>query len=1037
MHAASVFRMGCYSDSCRSRGGQCPFVVLFGALGLLAPIRGSAGASRQGDATPIPQALNTLDFQDLQIRFDALRAAEPPKVKEEPQEEDGAEPQDGEHQDAKLAKRFKGKTNANAGVKKSTKKQILPLYDTSCTMPSFVVSLADRALQFRMHTMNDNAALNRNLPAFIADAESVRARLLDSGLSPQVGTPSFDEVLSAAIDVAKCGSGDRASMPLPSAARTARLLLLKASDAQKPFNIAGAMRHHPGPRYCMEQARLCASTGLQDQAADTQFESFFLALETELEAAFEVGIGHFYLTDNRGAAHTLASFQTARMPFMHMACVEVNMLLGQWSDSRLEEKAEDLSVVMQCVAMLASLGNHIGMIAFNGKLPSDFGATHSPTEDALQSAPAADTIQQTDEDGPAAADVAPDQSAAVATDAAEPNEGAGNSPPRASVANPLRLTADSLRISKDDFESLGSDLHHFFCRVTEYLGEALAVESALSNRLGDRFTSELEALSVDLPTLKEITMWNNDSLKLACQYLVAFSDLAQIDPLRIDPFLMNLLSTRQYTEKYLRVLSAFCMPHRELLQRMQSEEDFLRSCFMCDGMDEGTTASAIVESIVSSAGVELYNKHTTPCLQVLVDNILRMSVQVSLSSTDSIDQQSNPLCIFGLIIAQPSISDLVDGGYDSDLTNMTRGLENMPHIAALEHLRLIIGAIETDHLPVLGLQLASAPNEPIPTSSALCWLTMVAYARDVAIHAACAHKWWAEKLLKNAANDEDLLKHLPDLSCRFSASLLTLDECLSSSIAKSMESQGWLSPLSFAAAQHMRHNFAIFHKRCIDLLLKAWSDMLSATSSEVLASCPSWKAAITDTHLDEDMAERLLLGQAAAVARAHNRLHERLAHLNMAASRMDLSPALPENAITKGSIAVALHTMSEAKNTSIIARGLDLYKTVKHTKDGPQKVRAFIDSHADATKSNVPASFWAHLSAFADEFKATGPASSIAASSSTVVAPPAPSAPSTDPMVKTEGDATFAMTIKAEPETTEASSAALGVAGKLKRRRKA
>lgn len=150
------------------------------------------------------------------------------------------------------------------------------------------------------------------------------------------------------VTIVRCGSSDSSLHPRPSGSVRPG----SWSTVGEEYVTAGALADclvvhlHEGGKHVMEMSRQVAAAGLQDAAADDMYENLSDQMEVCLGTAFDSGVGEWLRIGSSGARMDIEELSQL-LAHCRSAIVDLMMLLGMWSLSRLEEKGEEVACTAQ------------------------------------------------------------------------------------------------------------------------------------------------------------------------------------------------------------------------------------------------------------------------------------------------------------------------------------------------------------------------------------------------------------------------------------------------------------------------------------------------------------------------------------------------------------------------------------------------------------------------------------------------------------------------------------------------------------------
>lgn len=525
-----------------------------------------------------------------------------------------------------------------------------------------------------------------------------------------------------------------------------------------------------------------------------------------------------------------------------------------------------------------------------------------------------------------------------------------------------------------------------------------------------------------------MTASNKKYLDAFFDYIEAVAKLEEMAP----PTVADYMTPLDTKSAYLETLASFCTLHKFFHDQKAA------LCFApeCDDIKEDLLLSAMVQSFELNFGCTTSDAHVGPAIGGLVASLQSVAVGLNpVSSSTITDPDARIMDFFAMLVKSPTLVELLATTTGGDAALSMVPIGELPHMKLFANLCELVHILSIERLQVAGMHKASgdADDSGVPTCAALAFLRMTSCCRTVAFYAGAMVDKMAPLFKEQRCDEETLLDTIPQLDKLFMSSLESLGEFLDSKEAKSLESEGWHLTTTLPSTTSWHEAMRLFRGRLRAVLYDAWADWLGNASAATSAALPPIASAITDEKFDEGLALSLVKGAMPKITKTYQAMHTRLGRLRDAASLMDMTPALQKHEATRSSVAVAMHTLGNARDVMVVAQGVLLLDVVRVQPGGPKQIVKFLNEVHPECRSTVPAAFWAYMDAFAKEDSAMITSAFIAPTPTTS----SPSGQGTKEEVKHEEHeegATSPASASASVATSAATPALVGQ--KLKRRRK-
>ena len=129
---------------------------------------------------------------------------------------------------------------------------------------------------------------------------------------------------------------------------------------------------------------------------------------------------------------------------------------------------------------------------------------------------------------------------------------------------------------------------------------------------------------------------------------------------------------------------------------------------------------------------------------------------------------------------------------------------------------------------------------------------------------------------------------------------------------------------------------------------------------------------------------------------------------------MRASPRVQNHVLTQESVTIALHTLGLAKDASVVARGIDIWRDFRNTPQAAAKAAQFLVANPVEKRGSISQAFWTLFEVLASD--ATGHSLGAKGSVSQSSEPPRPS----DAGARSKSEAASTTVAQAESVKTEA-----------------
>lgn len=810
----------------------------------------------------------------------------------------------------------------------------------------FIINIVDKVMQQNLCSLGGSNTFESSALAFVADLRAVGARLRDTLPASTEGSPSFVDLLGAVEAVFRCFINDKGGVELlPSDLRAANQLIHTAHSQKPAFKLATAMNVNSLAKRATESARSKSAVGLQDQTTDELYDKMHDMVESRLAICYEKDPEAWATSAASGGPFTMSSYDDP-LELTTVAMVNLSLVLGQWSDMRLEERCPEVALMVNALAMILKVGSFAVGMSFQ---------LHVPEVVELLTVFGGDVDQQVQDD--------------PASRAAQP-QGEGDEALQDDATTPLPADSDDNKKDMEGrrieaFKNMFLAMQKFKAASTEFMGRVCDLSEQLSvlankftKRLGPKFQNELEVLSIDLPANLEESWENKQLIETICNYSLQLATLAEQAPLSEEDIKKPVIEK----EGYLQGLSAFCAAHRVL---HDGQTETFKIGFPYDSLAHHLILPKLISGL-TKVGDLAFKKHSVPALQALTVGLRALEVQANVVCAGQLQAHAQADALFPMMVSNPTASALCLNVPDkADTTSDV--INNMSPQVLMANLRLLVDALDVQRLAMPGIAKAAGDiTGGMDLEDGMKYFELVSSVHTLVACAAALHVRLAEPIARHQViSDDEALRRLPTLLGALGDALSNLDKCCSDPKAKQVEGQGWVLPLSFAMGRMLVDNMTCFRKRMVSLLLGFWAGLMATASTRLTSCCPSLGSCIGESTFDEELAIEVTKDKLPALISGHNGLHNLLSTLGSAADTFCLSPRLQDHPETKGPIAVARHALQLAKDATIVVRGVALLQKVKMVRDGPAQIKKFLAGVPEHERSGISQGFWTHFTAFA------------------------------------------------------------------------
>ena len=796
----------------------------------------------------------------------------------------------------------------------------------------FAVLVADKAVQLKLFELPTGEQMKEAIAKLVDDLQGA-CELWSTTWSTEDAANPFFEVMSAILVVLRSFLS-APDAPKSSEVRSARKVVHAAADGknENKFKCAQGMLHYRVAKLVMEESRLVASAGLQDEAADEQFTHMMASIEGDMALAFE-GYPRFLDEDNGGSPHDVKSL-CPKVEKVRTWAADLQQMVGTWSRSRLEEQVEDVEA---CIEYCMSIFDFAVVVL-----------VRECTE-------ALDTFPIIDRSSCAAMPVESPMHAK-----AEPAMGDDGDAGDVAVAEIAEAKCDHVASHREAICKLSELINKrsiFWVtfaegtcqpRLAELWGTVVALRAKGGDALAAPSVANYEGqmeLLVRLPKL----------LAGLAGYMGHIEYLIEKAPLS-----STTSVAEPSNQEYLSVLTKFCFFHRQLM-----DGEYL----VFDWKD---TISHIMENLglcekirrfEASVGCTVYDTHVKSSLEFTLQGLEGYHVEVQAVESTIIGNHEKLPELLSFLIVRPSFEVLAK---EAEILKDVVGFDKtdaFAHNILLSSLAKFLSSAGLENVPMASLRKAStiAGDIEVPWHRAQVFLTTQALVRDVAVIAArvhCEHFLAGDKLPSVQTLDDIafILKLLGE-------ALSKLDTNLHSTEVRATEGEGWYaSTSSFTVLRHWQAGLAVVRGKAVTLWLQRWVALLTAHSTKVKSELPAWQACFQGGEVHRALAASVNKGKLTRVVEGHNKIHKLLSAMTTGATTIGVSPVLSKHVETQAGIAECLHVMESMKVASCVLQGLDIIVGYQNHHLGPQKAATFLKSWPDDKRPPaIPDVLWSEL----------------------------------------------------------------------------
>lgn len=809
----------------------------------------------------------------------------------------------------------------------------------------FAARMIDKVLLPKLHGMSVVEEERRQQAGDLARelqplAGEWRRRFGSGGIAGVV----FAELLEALMTVCQSCSNEGQQPLVPSAIRDAMNLIHKAATSPiKPsLKCVEAMGLFEGCLALMEGARLLASAGLQDEAADGVFQNGLKAIEDRMLLAFE-SIEQWASRGNEGRWQDFGSMDN-HVKAVAQILLDIRMAMGQWSLARLEQQVLGISDAFNCALLVLDM---VGIVAAR-ELVVALPVPHlflAPVvgEPSVGSGDA--TCAQEPCAAKTSADAGPSTSHAGDIKA-EVLKGDGDIAPMVKIGGAARCIAPRL--------------DGFLSAAIQQLESAKRLHNDLAEKVGQTFLASMSEYGINIEASLAKATNNKDMLMACCKYFEDAAWLHERAPLTLE----ELGSDSEDTAIYMTTLASFSGAHQSLGAEMpfdiQTAADVAE---LAMSLNFASTAAEIKAAFCDA----LFDLHALPTTRSAITWLEQMSRGLTLNPLDGkcLENFDKPNELFRIIVPSPMLATLSSWMPAPPTQDaLLAAADTMPHNKVLSSLVSFVEAIGLSEIPTTMMRRCmETEGEAQPAQHALHILTLDALLQTTASLGASIHTvLFGPPERKDPPSLQAQTETVPTLCHLLGEKLQDLDKMLHTPLMAEIEAEGWHLPHPISLAKLWQNSMAKFRLKCVMYTLGLWAKDLDSLAVQSKASCPDWQVCMrSDGTWNDHLAAGMLKGKSKIIAKTHNVLYDRLALLSNAAATMSVSPRLQDHEVTSQSIAVALHNMEHLKNSSVVAEGTQLLITYRDHHLAHKKATEFIARCSPSAHPGIPAAFWSQF----------------------------------------------------------------------------
>lgn len=502
-----------------------------------------------------------------------------------------------------------GKGAAKAAPRKPKSYSVTDRIDLKASPADHVMTLMSVAVKTVIkHAASNEEELQDSLPTLAKDFDDANDFVRSMKLQGN-DVAEFIEVLEAIPPIYKCGFPDEKDRPPPSNVRVARRVIFATAGRRGPSSdIARALLSYRSGKIVMEKSKHHSAAGLQDEAADSLFESSVSCFEAEYDTAFD-NIGA-WLEDADDNQHRPMVCVALKLQPMEGMLASLTSAVSRWSTVALERRLTDIATQLKNMGELIGAGLY-AMVKLTAKRSTAISWTMAnevplvaPLEsESVAEAPSADHTDpscapRTSSDG---AGESTSGAVAQATFPADDALGHGS----------LRRPSFAKNVSElmGDIEALGSSCQRMLKGVVMNLNTLADKLGSVVGDFVDPHPARYQQEAVD----------NKASLMMMCEYLCASCELV----VAAEPPLSTEGSPPPAPENFARELIA----HSRLHHAAQSGVVLSCQSVFFDEAEDPQNFAAEFQAFVQGVGQKLFDKYTQRFLEVVRGGVAPLSSQ--------------------------------------------------------------------------------------------------------------------------------------------------------------------------------------------------------------------------------------------------------------------------------------------------------------------------------------------------------------------------------------------------------------------------
>lgn len=572
-------------------------------------------------------------------------------------------------------------TVARAQPKSLAKKPMdPPAWTMEPSAAALLQKCVDKAIQKNILALRlQDPGFEEDMRALTIDLDALIAQ---SGSVWQEGEAlNFADVVGAVADVCRCvGGGADHKGPLPSAVRAARQVIYKAIS--NGFLSALAFAHHPGGKQAFEISRVVAEAGIQDAAADEEFEGLADCIEDTLAQAYDDGVNAFISAGVDGNEFDLTNY-APHMQLVSATTVGLLSVVRQWSKMRVEERRDEVTSVVGGVMMILSVALWLAGRQMT-KAFGDLGKGRTTTTTFAGAvavevgAPEPVAITAESENAGAAPSLSGEEGVAEIASTALGSNG------EAELDNPIDI--EKIAGAVRDLEG---PLIEFMDMVVRYTEQAQALCHEFKGKIGDMAAESLDESGIDSSGILEMATANQEIFRLVFRYIASTASLARRSPLSVE----QVSAAKVAEQTHLQSLASFCKEHERLRSGFSCE---LRLPVGLEGLRDMVPLGNIFAKFKNEYGDAIFGTHAEPAASTLVQAILKVTVKINAEEPVVVKKSASDDLLkgFAMLVQEPRVQSLTMHLRDILANDPSAPATTaMPHQVLLDHFKGFLEAV--------------------------------------------------------------------------------------------------------------------------------------------------------------------------------------------------------------------------------------------------------------------------------------------------------------------------------------------------------